>query len=194
MYNASYIRKKLIEQSAFLETRSIARCSPSLATFVRFWIDRIAMIEMLSVQNGLANRDARSRVATMFTYIRWVTCNCWSRRPAAPNIYMPTAQPENIVSQVHTRNPDPPQRQCSMSTLCFRVKLLPCTFLTIRHKIMILCNDTCIDGLINFHFVFQKNHMAGFTKLFLKMKEFWSIKISYTYKQITQLRSSEYII
>lgn len=130
------------------------------ATFVRFWIDRIAMIEMLSVQNGLANRDARSRVATMFTYIRWVTCNRWSRRPAAPNIYMPTAQPENIVSQVHTRNPDPPQRQCSMSTLSFRVKLLPCTFLTIclPHKIMILCNDIWMDGLTNFYFVSEKSH------------------------------------
>lgn len=118
--------KKEIDRTKHISGDSEYRQTRSPATFVRFWIDRIAMIEMLSVQNGPANRDARSRVATMFTYIRWVTCNCWSRRPAAPNIYMPTAQPENIVSQVHTRNPDPPQRQYSMSTLLrVKPKVLP---------------------------------------------------------------------
>lgn len=68
-------------------------------------------------KNGLANRDARSRGATMLTHIRWVT-----RTTAGLNdqqhqtfIYMPTVRPENIVPQVHIGDPDPPQRQYSTS-------------------------------------------------------------------------------
>jgi len=52
---------------AAVESADARRCS---ASFVRFCIDRAPMIEMLSEQNGLANRDARSRGATMLAHIR----------------------------------------------------------------------------------------------------------------------------
>lgn len=70
------------------------------------------MIEMLSEQNGLANRDARSRGATMLTHIRWVTRNRAGLNDRQHQTFI-CLLPGLKISSPKTAygDPDPPQQQ-----------------------------------------------------------------------------------